>query len=192
MLDKSGAPAPIWSDWFKHLFTRVGGHSALSNTELYDYMGPRLVPPGTVLDFAGTSAPTGFLMCNGASLLRADYPDLFAAIGTTYGAADADHFTLPGAQGRAAIGKASAGTFSTLGGTGGAESATLPEHAHSAGTLANGNPSATTDIQDTGAGIAMPTGTHTHTISGNTGNPTTSPTIATLPPYLVLNRIIKS
>ena len=37
----------------------------------------------------------GELLCNGASLLRSQYPDLFAAIGTTYGAADGLHFNIP-------------------------------------------------------------------------------------------------
>lgn len=53
------------------------------------------VPPGFIGDFAGTTVPTGWLECNSASVLRADYPDLFTAIGTTWGAADATHFTLP-------------------------------------------------------------------------------------------------
>jgi microcystin-dependent protein len=37
----------------------------------------------------------GTLQCSGQSLLRTDYPDLFATIGATYGSADALHFTLP-------------------------------------------------------------------------------------------------
>lgn len=60
---------------------------------------------GTVLDFAGAVAPTGWLLCYGQSLLRADYPNLFAAIGTTYGTVDATHFTMPDCRGRAAAGK---------------------------------------------------------------------------------------
>lgn len=52
-------------------------------------------PIGTILAYSGATLPEGYLSCNGASLLRADYPELFAAIGTIYGAADADHFNLP-------------------------------------------------------------------------------------------------
>lgn len=37
----------------------------------------------------------GELACNGASLLRTDYPDLFNKINTTWGAVDGTHFTLP-------------------------------------------------------------------------------------------------
>jgi len=41
------------------------------------------------------AAGAGELACNGASLLRASFPDLFTAIGTTWGAVDGTHFTLP-------------------------------------------------------------------------------------------------
>lgn len=46
------------------------------------------------------TVPAGFLEENGASLLRADYPGLFAVIGTAHGAADASHFNLPVSTGR--------------------------------------------------------------------------------------------
>lgn len=52
-----------------------------------------------------------WLACDGASLLRSDYPDLFAVIGTIYGAADGTHFNLPDMRGRTAI---SMGTGSGL------------------------------------------------------------------------------
>lgn len=55
--------------------------------------------PGVMFRFAGSVCPSGFLFCDGSSLLRTDYPALFAAIGTTYGAADATHFYLPDNQG---------------------------------------------------------------------------------------------
>lgn len=41
------------------------------------------------------TAGPGELLCNGASLVRTEYPDLFAAIGTTWGSVDGTHFTLP-------------------------------------------------------------------------------------------------
>lgn len=57
-------------------------------------------PAGTVISFAGASAPTGYLVCDGASVLRADYPDLFAAIGTAWGSANASEFNLPDLRGQ--------------------------------------------------------------------------------------------
>lgn len=62
-------------------------------------------PVGSVIDFAGTSAPTGWLLCFGQSLLRTDYPELFTVIGTTYGAADGTHFSMPDCRGRASFGR---------------------------------------------------------------------------------------
>jgi hypothetical protein len=52
------------------------------------------LPTGIILPYAG-SIPAGYLECNGASLLRADFPELFTVIGTTFGADDANHFSLP-------------------------------------------------------------------------------------------------
>lgn len=44
---------------------------------------------------ARAAVAPGELLCNGASLLRASFPDLFNAIGITWGAVDGTHFTLP-------------------------------------------------------------------------------------------------
>ena len=54
-----------------------------------------LLPAGCTLPYAGASAPAGFLLCNGASVLRTSYAVLFTAIGTAYGSVDGTHFTLP-------------------------------------------------------------------------------------------------
>ena len=51
-------------------------------------------PIGTVLSFAGQAAPHGYLLCNGASYKVADYPDLYAVIGNTYGG-DSTNFNVP-------------------------------------------------------------------------------------------------
>lgn len=61
-------------------------------------------PSGVVNAFAGSSAPDGWLMCDGASLVRATYPNLYAAIGTTFGAADGTHFNVPDLRGRSPLG----------------------------------------------------------------------------------------
>lgn len=50
---------------------------------------------GEIKMYAGATAPTGYLLCDGASLLRASYPDLFALLGTTYGSVDGSHFNVP-------------------------------------------------------------------------------------------------
>jgi microcystin-dependent protein len=54
-----------------------------------------LVPVGTVLAFAGSSAPSGYLLCNGASVSRTTYAALYAVVGTTHGTLDGSSFSLP-------------------------------------------------------------------------------------------------
>lgn len=97
--------------------------------------GFALLPVGAIFPYAGSAAPTGYLICNGASLLRASYPDLFTAIGTTYGSVDGTHFTLPDLTGRTVAGKEASATRltsavsgvdgATLGSAGGTQSKTL-------------------------------------------------------------------
>jgi microcystin-dependent protein len=62
------------------------------------------MPAGAVVPYAGAAAPTGFLLCNGASVLRTTYADLFTAIGTAFGSVDGTHFTLPDMRGRTPVG----------------------------------------------------------------------------------------
>jgi microcystin-dependent protein len=77
----------------------------LASTGAISQGGFALLPVGVTFPYAGTSAPSGYLFCSGQSLLRADYAALFAVIGTTYGAADGTHFTLPDLRGRVVAGK---------------------------------------------------------------------------------------
>lgn len=101
-----------------------------------------IVPTGSVLDFAGTAAPTGWLFCYGQAIDRTTYATLFTAIGTTFGAGDGSTtFNLPDLRGRVAAGKDDMGGVSanrltdqtggvngdTLGDTGGSEVHTLTE-----------------------------------------------------------------
>jgi len=66
---------------------------------------PMLIPadgfkPGDVDFKPRTSAPAGWLKCNGATVNRTTYAALFAAIGTTYGVGDgATTFGLPDLRG---------------------------------------------------------------------------------------------
>lgn len=101
--------------------------------------GGRL-PTGALIDWAGTVAPEGFMVCDGSVLARDEFPDLFAVLGTSWniGGEAATTFRIPDFRGRAPIG---AGTGSGLtaravGQYGGAETVTLteaqmPSHTHS-------------------------------------------------------------
>lgn len=60
---------------------------------------------GMIKPHAATSAPSaGWLLCDGASYLRATYASLFALIGTTFGSVDGTHFNVPDMRGRTAMG----------------------------------------------------------------------------------------
>jgi len=59
-------------------------------------------PPGTVIMLAATNIPTGYrlLKCNGATISRTAYSDLFSVIGTTFGVGDGvNTFRLPDLRG---------------------------------------------------------------------------------------------
>ena len=47
-----------------------------------------LVPTGVILPYGGSTAPTGWLLCNGGAISRTTYAKLYAVIGTTYGVGD--------------------------------------------------------------------------------------------------------
>lgn len=91
-------------------------------------------PVGVCLPYAGSTVPgVLWMFCDGTSLVRSTYPDLFAVIGTTYGAADGTHFNLPDMRQRYPLGKAASGTGASLGDTGGTIDHTHDAHsAHSA------------------------------------------------------------
>jgi microcystin-dependent protein len=60
----------------------------------------KAVPPGTVMAYAGTTVPEGYLLCDGSSVSRTTYANLFASIGTTYGTGDGSTtFNLPDYRG---------------------------------------------------------------------------------------------
>ena len=89
---------------------------------------PSVIPCGIIQMFAGATAPNGWLVCNGSTVSRSAYSDLFKVIGTTYGAGNSnDTFTLPDMRGRTPIGVGTGAglTARTLAATTGAETVTL-------------------------------------------------------------------
>lgn len=114
-----------------------------------------LLPTGTIVDFAGTSAPTGWILCYGQALNASSnpqYQDLYDVIGNTYGGSSNTNFVVPDLRGRVISGKDDMGGSSanrltapstansingdTLGATGGHETHTiltaeLAQHGHS-------------------------------------------------------------
>lgn len=107
-------------------------------------------PPGTVIAFAGETAPSGWLLCDGTSYARLSYPELFQTVGVLYGSTDGNSFNVPDMRGRVSAGKdTNSGGFAdrlttassginarNIATTGGVQSTSLttsqlPSHSHS-------------------------------------------------------------
>jgi hypothetical protein len=102
----------------------------------WTYFNHSMEAPGMIKAYAGAVAPSGYLLCDGSEVGRAAYPDLFATIGTAWGAGDGSTtFNLPDLRGKSLFGKAAAGTFATLGASGGAET-----HGHEGSTVSEADP----------------------------------------------------
>lgn len=96
-------PGAPWFHWVAQSLATVivGNGLALDQTktdQLLDALknfGKTVVPIGSVIFYLGTTIPDGYLLCNGASLSRTEYPELFEVLGTKCGSVDSAHFTLP-------------------------------------------------------------------------------------------------
>lgn len=137
--------------------------------------------------YAGSSAPTGWLLCYGQAISRTTYAALFAVIGTTYGTGDGSTtFNVPDLRGRVVAGKDDMGGTSanrltdaddglngdTLGDTGGGETQTLVT-----GNLPAYTPAGT---------VAVSNGTNIMTGTGNTEVPGSSAVYATPGPLVTI------
>ena len=165
------------------------------------------IPAGSVMPYAGSTAPSGWLLSYGQEISRSTYATLFAAIGTTYGIGDgATTFNVPDLRGRLVAGQDDMGGTSadrltgqsggvdgdTLGASGGDETHTLttaqiPSHTHGAGSYVITNASG-----GTGTGTAGSTGTGSKSVSGTSGATGSGGAHNNVQPTLILNYIIKT
>lgn len=121
-------------------------------------------PTGAVVAFAGASAPAGWLLCNGATLLKADYPDLATVLGTTYGLGDSTHFVLPDLRGYFVRGLGAPGKPDPVRVLGSIQDSTNKTHTHADAGHSHGitDPTHSHGINDPG---------HDHTLIGyNSGD----------------------
>lgn len=103
-----------------------------------DGVTQRTLPAGLgPLPYAGTTAPPGWLLCNGQAVSRTTYARLFAVLSTTFGAGNGSStFNMPNLTGRVPIGAGTLGSDTyARGGTGGVARHTLtvaemPSHDH--------------------------------------------------------------
>jgi len=162
------------------------------------------LPTGAILPYCAAAAPTGFVLCDGASLLRASYAALFAVIGTTYGSVDGTHFNVPDCQGMSLYGKDTAGTYQNMAATGGAET-TDSSHTHALGTAGGAQiyfNGAAIDYGATGpafsyldrvdVGLNAATGTGNSTALCGATDTGASATLDVKNPFLVVQYILKT
>lgn len=154
-----------------------------------------LMPTATVLPYAGSTAPTGYLVCAGQSVLVATYGDLHGVIGYTYGGSGAS-FNLPDLRGRVIagldnMGGTAAGNLTgrtTLGDPFGTQSVTLslsqiPAHDHGGGTVG------TSHISDVSGGGGR---THPYNNGGSISSQGGGGSHTNVQPTMTLNYIIKT
>jgi microcystin-dependent protein len=193
----------------------AGGVNALA---LAQDVVDRLIPAGTIVAFGGSSAPTGWVLCDGAARNGGDaaFSALFAALGKTYGPGDgsASSFNVPDLRGRTAIGAGQAPGLSnrTLAAKQGTEIETItqvPPHTHNltGGITSSGAHShairawlssgSTRQIDTAGGSTTQFTastqtdGAHTHTHNLAVQSTGANVTVNNIQPSLVLNYIVK-
>lgn len=141
----------------------------------------QFLPSGMIAPYAGTSAPNGWLLCNGAAISRTTYADLFNVVGTTYGVGDnSTTFNLPDLSGRVPVGLSGDAEFVSLGTTGGSKTVTLTSaqsgiaaHSHT-GSVANNATGITFHDPGHGHSISDPGHTHGYTVLTYQGADTAS------------------
>ena len=141
-------------------------------------------PSGAIMMFAASSAPSGWLICDGSTISRTTYADLFSAIGTTYGSGDGSStFNLPDFGGKGPMGyKSGNSKFDALNETGGEETHTL---------TANEIPTHTIYSSKTMQGIGTTAGAHSLVGNVSTTSYGGGQAHNVLDPYLTVNFIIK-
>lgn len=193
-LASGGTPSGAGSErWYRKVAVATfDGTTITSVTMTNGAASVDTIPVGTIVDFAGAVAPASWLLCNGASVLRATYPLLFAAIGVLYGSADGTHFNVPDLSGRVSVGKGANTVVDTLGKNDGVAEASRrgtkhrhTPHTHGAdvfrfevGTLFNTGSGNTSIQPDTPASADGGSGVGADPLDGGA--------------YLVVNKIIKA
>lgn len=161
------------------------------------------LPVGSIIPFTNSTVPIGWMKCDGRVVLISEYPELYEAVGNTYGTSDDPmYFKLPDLRGRNIVGDGLGDSLTNrfLGQTGGREKHTLsvnelPSHSHK--ILASNN-EAGLEFADNGKEDVL-VGDHGGTYlssTTNTSRPFLETTGANQPfdivsPYLVCNYIIK-
>lgn len=181
----------------------ISDQSATSRPRQYGIVqapqGSGETPVGGISAYAGTTDPLGWLICDGRSLLRADYPLLFNIIGVVFGTASGAHFNIPDMRDNVPVGKSATKALGTTGGSAthalttaelAAHAHTQSAHTHTVPTWLNSGGGGGTDRAYTpaGGGVSTTTTDSSTPAIQNAGSGTAH---NNLQPYLTLNHIIK-
>lgn len=133
--------------------------------------GAAYVPAGSTITFAAAAAPAGWLECDGAVVLRATYPGLFAAIGTVFntGGESGAQFRLPDLRGEFVRGWDHGRGIDAGRALGSGQAEDLKAHSHSLPVYNDAN-SGTVGVEDSDG-----TGTARSISTGSTGGTETRP-----------------
>jgi hypothetical protein len=124
-------------------------------------------PAGTVGIFAMNAVPTGWLLCDGAAVSRTTWPNLFSAIGTTYGAGNGTTtFNVPDLRGQFIRGFDNGRGVDPGRALGSNQTATNQAHQH---TATVSNPLHIHPLSDPGHDHPVIDGGHIHTGQVGTG-----------------------
>lgn len=91
---------------------------AVNNTDAVNkqYMLEHSLPTGLILYLAVEDIPDGYLLCDGSTVSRSTYSNLYAVLGTKYGAGDGTTtFSIPDLIGKFPEGGSTAGTSKSAG-----------------------------------------------------------------------------
>jgi len=136
---------------------------------------------GAIKPWTKTTAPDGYLLCNGAAVSRSTYADLFAVISTTYGSGDGSTtFNVPQLQGKMPQGYD--GNTYNLAGTGGANTITVAvtnNQAVSSNTTNNQSVTVTGNISNTSLTTAQLASHRHNVVAGWNSAPNMSPATLT-------------
>lgn len=135
--------------------------------------GGDFVPVGVMVPYTSEKPPQDWLLCDGSEISRTEYSDLFAVIGTKYGAGDGSTtFNLPNKKGKVSVGLDANDTdFNTIGKTGGEKTHTLTidelaKHTHKQyGNPASNTPVYVSGVQRTKYDVSPATQSDTYSIT---------------------------
>ena len=136
---------------------------------------PITFPTGSMIDFGGTVAPDGWLMCDGDTVSRTTYAALYAAIGDANGNGDGSTtFTLPDRRGRVSRGSDNMGTAQ---GAAGRDTFTRSTSGTGGNASGVGSKQEDSNKQHNHSASSAGAGSHAHTVDYNqaNSNPGTNP-----------------